>query len=90
MSRELFCGCQRDGTHALGVAAPGRLACDRQKGRQKWIAATPPGECLKILMSRMAANRKLKMLYADVSRAYFYAAAVRPVFVKLPDEDSEC
>ena len=57
--------------------------------RPEWYAATPPGECLKILMGRMAANRKLKMLYADVSRAYFYAAAVRPVFVKLPDEDFE-
>ena len=37
----------------------------------------------------MAANRKLKMLYADVSRAYFYADAVRPVYVKLPAEDFE-
>ena len=26
-------------------------------------------------------------MYADVSRAYFYARAVRPVYVKLPDED---
>ena len=26
-------------------------------------------------------------MYADVSRAYFYAKAVRPVYVKLPDED---
>ena len=29
------------------------------------------------------------MMYADVSRAYFYAKAVRPVYVKLPDEDVE-
>jgi hypothetical protein len=28
-------------------------------------------------------------MYADVSRAYFYAKAVRPVYVKLPDEDFE-
>ena len=28
-------------------------------------------------------------MYADVSRAYFYAKAVRPVYVKLPDEDRE-
>ena len=26
-------------------------------------------------------------MYADVSRAYFYAKAVRPVYVKLPSED---
>ena len=26
--------------------------------------------------------------YADVSRAYFYAPAVRPVYVKLPSEDT--
>ena len=28
-------------------------------------------------------------MYADVSRAYFYAKAERPVYVKLPDEDLE-
>ena len=28
-------------------------------------------------------------MYADVSRAYFYAKAVRPVYVKLPEEDIE-
>lgn len=50
-------------------------------------AATPPGECLRLMMSRMATNRGLKMMYADVSRAYFYAKAVRPVYVKLPEED---
>ena len=26
-------------------------------------------------------------MYADVSRAYFYAKAVRPVYVRLPDKD---
>ena len=55
--------------------------------RPEWYAATPPGECLKIILSKMASNRKLKMLYADVSRAYFYAPALRPVYVKLPEED---
>ena len=29
------------------------------------------------------------LMYADVSRAYFYAKAIRPVYVKLPDEDRE-
>ena len=28
-------------------------------------------------------------MYADVSRAYFYAKAKRPVYVKLPEEDTE-
>jgi hypothetical protein len=28
-------------------------------------------------------------MYADVSRAYFYAPAVRPVYVRLPEEDTE-
>ena len=28
-------------------------------------------------------------MYADVSRAYFYAKAVRPVYVKLPAKDLE-
>ena len=28
-------------------------------------------------------------LYADVSRAYFYAKAVRPVYMKLPAKDLE-
>ena len=34
-------------------------------------------------------RRKFGLMYADVSRAYFYAKAVRPVYVKLPDEDVE-
>ena len=31
----------------------------------------------------------MRMMYADVSRAYFYAKAVRPVYVELPEEDKE-
>ena len=30
-----------------------------------------------------------KLLFIDVSRAYFYAPSRRQVFVKLPDEDAE-
>ena len=54
-------------------------------------AATPPGECLRLMLSRMASGRSTDtgLMYADVSRAYFYAKAVRPVYVKLPDEDRE-
>ena len=54
-------------------------------------AATPPSECLRLLLSKVASGRKqnIGLVYADVSRAYFYAKAVRPVYVKLPDEDLE-
>ena len=52
-------------------------------------AATPPSECLRLLLSKAASGRRgdIGMMYADVSRAYFYARAVRPVYVKLPEED---
>ena len=54
-------------------------------------AATPPGECLRLMLSRMASERSSDtgLMYADVSRAYFYAKAIRPVYVQLPDEDRE-
>ena len=61
------------------------------------FAATPPLEAKKCLfsmaMSQFArgrgefSGRTQKLLFIDVSRAYFYAPARRPVFVKLPDED---
>ena len=52
-------------------------------------AATPPSECLRLLLSLAASGRGrgTGLMYADVSRAYFYAKAVRPVYVRLPDED---
>jgi hypothetical protein len=37
----------------------------------------------------MAMSRKAKIMYADVSRAYFYAKASRPVYVTIPEEDRE-
>ena len=40
-----------------------------------------------MLIGRMAFQKGSEMMYADVSRAYFYAKAVRPVYVNLPDED---
>ena len=54
-------------------------------------AATPPSECLRLMLSMLASTRKqgTGLMYADVSRAYFYAPAKRPVYVKLPDEDFE-
>ena len=42
-----------------------------------------------MLLSRIVTGlKKRRLLYGDVSRAYFYAPAVRPVFVKLPAEDT--
>ena len=54
-------------------------------------AATPPSECLRLMLSLVASgrDRNASLMYADVSRAYFYAKAVRPVYVKLPEEDME-
>ena len=69
------------------------VAKEFRKGQQQdpaRFAATPPSECLKMVRRRLATNgRGYKLLYLDVSRAFFYARAVRPVYVKLPDEDKE-
>ena len=55
--------------------------------RPELYAATPPSECLRMLLSKLASSKKVKLMYADVSRAYFYAKAARPVYVQLTDED---
>ena len=55
--------------------------------RPEIYAPTPPGECLQLMLSQLASRKCAKLMYADVSRAYFYAKAVRPVYVVLPDED---
>ena len=34
-------------------------------------AATPPSECLRMLISMLASQDGAEMMYADVSRAYF-------------------
>ena len=43
------------------------------------------------MLSLLASGRAkgTTLMYADVSRAYFYAKAERPVYVKLPIEDTE-
>ena len=51
------------------------------------FAATSPTECLRLLLSKASENKDSKVLYVDVSRAYFYAKSVRPTFIKLPAED---
>ena len=58
------------------------------------FAATPPLELKKALFSLAVTGTKdskkpLKLLFIDVRRAYFYAKARRPVYVKLPPEDHE-
>ena len=63
------------------------------------FAATQPLEATKCLfslpMSQLATGsgeftaETQKLLFVDVRRAYFYAPARRPVFVKLPKEDNE-
>ena len=55
--------------------------------RPEWYAATPPSETLRLMLSKLASRKGSKLMYADVSRAYFYAPAVRAVYVRLPSED---
>ena len=71
----------------------------RRGPNEEMFAATPPLEAKKCLFSmcttQFARGRcsnfhgKNKLLFIDVSRAYFYAPSRRPVYVKLPDEDDE-
>ena len=53
------------------------------------VRAHPPSETLRPMLSKLAGDKKRKLMYADVSRAYFYAPAVRAVYVRLPDEDRQ-
>ena len=63
------------------------------------FAATPPLEaktCLfSMVMTQFAQDRcklggeKRKLLFIDVRKVYFYAPSRRPVYVTLPNEDSE-
>ena len=57
------------------------------------FSATPPLESLRVLLARAAAEKPSEsadprtVQLIDVSRAHFYADAVRDVFIRLPDED---
>eukprot|EP00973_Karenia_brevis_P036614 5046527-Karenia_brevis.AAC.1 len=57
------------------------------------FAATPPLESLKAVLSicasKQRSNRPHRIMSIDVSRAYFYAKALRPVFIEIPVEDYE-
>ena len=72
-----------------------RLVCTevRHEGVEPIFSATPPLKTLRILLSVACQEDVFRVedpfliSIADVSRAHFYADAVRDVHVRLPDED---
>ena len=50
----------------------------RVEARPDLFAATPLTECMRLLASKAAENKSYKMLYIDISRAYFYAKSISP------------
>ena len=69
----------------------------RQPVIQDSDAATPPSECLRMTVSSAMVEdtdvgdleNPKRIMVCDVSRAYLYAPAVRPVYVKIVGEDLE-
>ena len=65
----------------------------RHKGVEPIFSATPPLETLRVLLCVACQDDVFRVedpfliSIADVSRAHFYADAVRDVYVRLPDED---
>ena len=61
--------------------------------RDDLYAATPLLESLKTVLSACASAQEglhpFRVMAIDVKRAYFYAPATRPLFVKIPKEDWE-
>ena len=64
--------------------------------RDDLFAATPPLESLRMILSICASNqreyqreRNFIVMSNDIKRAYFYAPATRPIFIKIPNEDWE-
>ena len=62
--------------------------------RHDLFAATPPLESLRMILSICASNQwqarpqdRYIVMSNDVKRAYFYAQASRPIFIRIPDED---
>jgi len=57
------------------------------------FSATPPLEAIRVLVAKLSSEDPattkdpLKAMLVDVSRAHFYAPAVRDVFIELPRED---
>ena len=66
----------------------------RKPWSEKWFAATPPIEALRILVSLAArgntkTKRPRRMLLLDVSRAHWHPEAKRDVHVRLLPEDPQ-
>ena len=65
----------------------------KKNNRPDLFAATPPLEALRLLVSDAATiepGRQRKLIMTnDVSRAYFYAPAIREVYIEIPKEDWE-
>ena len=64
----------------------------RKPWSDKWFAATPPLEALRLLATLAArgnpkTGRPRRILLLDVSRAHWYPDATREVYVRLPPED---
>ena len=60
----------------------------KKNARPDLFAATPPLEALKTVISMAARGKKgTEIMVNDVKRAYFYAPAVREIYVDLCDED---
>ncbi len=64
--------------------------------RDDLFAATPPLESLRMIVSICASHPHSNhssddyiIMTNDVKRAYFHAAATRPIFIKIPAEDYE-
>ena len=74
-----------------------RLVCTekRHKVVEPIFSATPPLDTLRVLLSVACQEDVFRVedpfliTTADVSRAHFYADAVRDVHVRLPDEDTK-
>ena len=65
----------------------------RGEKRDDLFAATPPLESLKTVISLCSSRQwrcePHRIMSIDVKRAYFYAPATRPVYIKIPQEDWE-
>ena len=64
--------------------------------REDLFAATPPLESLRMILSICAGHQHERnpsdnniIMTNDVKRAYFHAAATRPIFIQIPKEDRE-
>ena len=55
------------------------------------FAATPPIEYARFLISCVASSQfntePTRLMVQDVKKGYFYAPAIRKIYVKIPDED---